>query len=155
MSDTFPPPRQREALLKLVSALGCRDNALRRDECSDWRVNGKLGHIYAVPEGFQIYYRGAPEFEEPTSTQGWTWAKKALEPFCAATNDGDSEGMLLLDRLPTAAEAEILRDKLRIPKKREIGEAERERLRATGFRSHVDRDGSPLETPSESEEGVG
>ena len=35
MTDAFPPTRQRPALLELVKALGCRDNALRRDECGD------------------------------------------------------------------------------------------------------------------------
>ena len=61
----------REALIKLVEALGCWDRALRRDECGDWAVFGKHGHIYAVSgtldrpktEGFQIYFRGAGEFE--------------------------------------------------------------------------------------------
>ena len=135
----------REALIKLVEALGCWDRALRRDECGDWAVFGKLGHIYAVPgtldrkgcEGFQIYFRGAEEFGEPTSSQAWTWAKKALS-FCQVTNDGDNEGMLFMDRLPTAAESEIIRDKLGIRKKREISDDERERLRAIGFSpSHV------------------
>ena len=62
MADIYPPTRQREALRKLAEAVGCRDVALRRDEVGDWRVVGKLGHIYAIPgtldrkgvEGFQI-----------------------------------------------------------------------------------------------------
>jgi hypothetical protein len=40
--------RPREALLTLVEALGCRDNALRRDECGDWCISGQYGWIYAV-----------------------------------------------------------------------------------------------------------
>ena len=63
----------REALIKLVEALGCWDRALRRDECGDWAVFGKLGHIYAVPgtldqpktEGFLIYFRGASGSQQP------------------------------------------------------------------------------------------
>jgi hypothetical protein len=129
MVDIYPPPRQREALLKLIEALGCWDRALKRDECGDWRVVGKLGHIYAIPgtldrpevEGFQIYFRGAPEFAEPTSSQAWTWAKKALA-FCEVINDGDDEGMLFLDRLPTPEETEAIRDKLGIRKRTEYGE---------------------------------
>ena len=62
MADLFPPARQRPALLALRDALGCRDAALRRDECGDWAIFGKRGHIYAVPgtldrpktPGFQI-----------------------------------------------------------------------------------------------------
>jgi hypothetical protein len=132
MTDKYPPAVQRPALLKLVEALGCRDAALRRDECGDWRINGKHGYIYAVPgipwggmekvEGFQIYFRGAAEFEEPTSSQAWTWARKTLEPFCRVTQDGDMEGMLFLARLPTPEEAEIIRDKLRIAKRAEFSE---------------------------------
>jgi hypothetical protein len=117
----------RETLVKLVEALGCWDKALRRDECGDWAVFGKHGHIYAVSgtldrpktEGFQIYFRGAGEFE--ARPHAWTWAKKALS-FCQVTNDGDTEGMLFLDRLPDAVEAGIIRDKLVIRKRTEYSE---------------------------------
>ena len=145
MADIYPPPEQRLALIKLIEALGCWDRALRRDECGDWAVFGKLGHIYAVPgtldrpktNGFQIYFRGAEEFGEPTTARGWIFAKKVLS-FCQVTSDGDTEGFLFMDRLPTAAESEIIRDKLGIRKKREISDDERERLRAIGFSpSHV------------------
>jgi hypothetical protein len=134
----FPPTRQREALLKLIEALGCRDAALRRDECGDWRIKGRYGHIYAIPgtldrpvvEGFQIYFRGA---EEPLSSKGWTYAKRALA-FCEVTNDGDNEGMLFLDRLPTGEEAEVIRAKLGVAKKREVSAEELARLAAIGRR---------------------
>jgi hypothetical protein len=57
VTDRYPPTMQRPALLELVKALGCRDAAFRRDECGDWRISGKFGHIYAVPERFQIMVR--------------------------------------------------------------------------------------------------
>jgi hypothetical protein len=44
-----------EALAVFAAALGSASRALRRDECGDPRINGKRGHIYAVPEGFQLY----------------------------------------------------------------------------------------------------
>ena len=130
----YPPAAQRPALLSLVEALGCRANALRRDECSDWRVEGRSGHIYAAPgplgrretPGFQIYIAG--------STRWWTNAKAALEPFCDLTSDGDDEGMLFIDRLPTRDEAERLRHFVGIAKKRVLSEAELARLSQTGFR---------------------
>lgn len=144
MTDKYPPAVQRPALLKLVEAVGCREAALRRDECGDWRINGKYGYIYAVPgipwggmentEGFQIYFRGAAEFEEPTTSRGWTFVKDAM-PFAKVTQDGDMEGLLFLDRLPTAPEAEIIRDKLWIAKKREVSEEELARLRGHSFRA--------------------
>ena len=63
MDTTYPHAKQRAALLKLVSALGCREAALRRDECGDWRIGGSNGHIFAVPgtldhpnrPGFMLY----------------------------------------------------------------------------------------------------
>jgi hypothetical protein len=123
MGDIYPPTMQRPALLELVKALGCRDNALRRDECGDWRVNGKQGHIYAVPgslnrpktPGFQIYI-------ERESVREWSYAKKVLKPFADLTNDGDDDGMLFLDRLPTVNEAEVIRQYVGIAKKRAMTE---------------------------------
>lgn len=152
MSDPQPPPTSpepgasdRARLLTLVDALGARASTLRRDECGDWRITGKLGWIYAAsaldaPDrpGFQIYCRCAPEFAEPTSSQAWTWAKKALA-FCRVTQDGDMEGMLFLERLPTPTEAEIVRDKLGIPKKRDVSDEERARLSEIGKSTRLGR----------------
>jgi hypothetical protein len=135
MGDRYPPSVQRPALLKLVEALGSRPAALRRDECGDWRVMGRLGHIYAVPEGFQICFRGAPEFEEPPpGSKAWGFAKTAMQPFVIVTQDGDSEGVMAMSRLPTEGEAEIIRAKLGIAKKREISDSERARLAEMGQR---------------------
>jgi hypothetical protein len=118
-------------LLKLVEQIGYRGGALRRNECGDWRIVGKFGDTSAVPgiprrgmekiKGFQIYFRSAREFEEPTSSQACTWAKKALS-FCRISQDGDEEGMLFLNRPPTQIKAEVIRDKLVIPKKREVNQ---------------------------------
>jgi hypothetical protein len=103
MADVFPPPKHRPALLEFAKALGSRDNALRRDECADWRIEGRRGHIYAVPGsldrphtlGFQIFVMG-------WTAKGWNLAKAAFKSFADLTNDGDDEGALFLDRLPTA-----------------------------------------------------
>jgi hypothetical protein len=102
----------RSALLALARILGSRDSALRRDELSDWRINGAHGHIYAVPEGFQIFVMG-------WTSRGWNAAKKALAA-ADLTNDGDDEGALFLDRLPTAEEAEAIRHWVGVAKKAEF-----------------------------------
>lgn len=107
MVDRYPAAMQREALLKFAEALGCRDAALRRDECSDWRIGGQHGHIYAVPgslerrgvPGYQIFVMG-------WTARGWNAARAVISAFAAVTNDGDEEGAVFLDRLPTTAEAE-------------------------------------------------
>jgi hypothetical protein len=125
MSDVFPPLRRREALLMLRDALGVRDNALKRDECGDWRVNGRQGHIYAVPEGFQIVFFarcGVTEWDgEGPHIEDCIRAKRSLI-FCRLAQDGVGEGIFFLDRLPTSTEAEIIRGILAIAKKREAGE---------------------------------
>ena len=77
-------------------------------------------------EGFLLCYSG-PE-NRLGARQGF--ARCAFEAFgCEVTQDGDDEGIVFLDWLPTAEEAEVIRDKLRIPKNRAMGEAGLERLR--------------------------
>ena len=118
--DNYPPLRQREALLKFAKALGCRDNALRRDENGDWRISGSKGHIYAVPgtltdgktEGFQMFVLN-------WSANGWNRARKTLSEFASLTNDGDDEGALFMGRLPAGEEASVIRHWLGVAKKAE------------------------------------
>ena len=131
--DNYPPTKQRAALLKLVSALGCREAALRRDECGDWRIEGSNGHAYAVPAtldetnrpGFMLYVITA-------SPKAWTFAKRAFA-FATVINDGDEEGAFVMHRLPSADEAGLIRRYCGIPKRREVTEAELDRLRSIGF----------------------
>jgi hypothetical protein len=125
--DIFPPAKQRPALFDFAKALGSRDSALRRDECGDWAIFGKRGHIYAVPDGFQIVVQCG-------SAREWSYARKALKPFAALANDGDEEGVLFLDRLPTFEEAETIRQYVGVAKKRVLSDEERERLVSLGHR---------------------
>jgi hypothetical protein len=112
----------RDALLEFAAAIGSASTALRRDECSDPRINGKRGHVYAVPGGFHFYCVCA-------TAKAWTYAKRALS-FAKVNNDGDEEGMLFLKRLPTPAEAETIRHHLGISKKPELSADQIEALRA-------------------------
>ena len=141
--EIYPPIKQREALLRFAKALGCRDNALRRDENGDWRIGGSKGHVYAIPGtleqpasvGFQVFVAGSG-----TSRQ-WTAVKNAMKGFTRLVNDGDDEGALFMGRLPSPNEAETIRRYCGVAKKREIGEEELLRLRArmaeTGFRAKL------------------
>ncbi len=143
MADVYPPMRQRPELLAFREALGSASTALRRDENGDWRIKGKLGFIYAVPgtldepgqESFQLYC-------ERETKQAWTWAKKLLS-FCAVSQDGDTEGVLFLGRLPTPAEAETIRDVLGVAKlpfyDEEVLAWKREQGRQMGERSAQNR----------------
>jgi hypothetical protein len=78
--------------------------------------------------GFQMFVMG-------WTTRGWSAAKQALPG--KVCNDGDDEGALFLDRLPTLAEAVAIRKWLGLPKRVEYGEAELARRRQ--HRSSVSR----------------
>jgi hypothetical protein len=67
------------------------------------------------------------------SRKAWTYAKRALS-FPRVTQDGDEEGVLTMDRLLTADEAEVIRDYLGIAKRPDVSEEERERHRSFGER---------------------
>jgi hypothetical protein len=133
MADIFPATKQRPALLAFAEACGTRPNTLRRDECGDWAIWGSNGHIYAVPEGFQLMI-GCDFDNRGFSKQGWTWAKKRLA-FGKCTQDGDEEGSVMLDRLPSQVEAEEIRSILGIPKMFELTEECREERRERGRNS--------------------
>jgi hypothetical protein len=122
MADRFPPSQQRPALIAFAEALGSRADGLRRDECGDWRIVGKHGHVYAVPEGWQFFVLG-------WTPRGWTAAKSALD-FATICNDGDAEGGFILGRLPAAAEAVAIRKWLGVAKRVEYSEASLARKRS-------------------------
>jgi hypothetical protein len=66
------------------------------------------------------------------TARSWGFAKIALG-FAKVTQDGDGEGALFMTRLPTEREASAIREKLGVPKKRTVGEAELARLRSLSF----------------------
>lgn len=129
MSDKFPPERQRAALIPFAKALGSRNSALRRDECGDWRIAGTHGHVYAVSGlvGAKPPKAGFQMFVLDWTTRGWKAAKDVLPGVVC--NDGDDEGAMFLDRLPTEAEATAIRKWCGIAKRRALSEQERQRLR--------------------------
>ena len=61
--------------------------------------------------------------------KGWLNTKREMA-FAKVMQDGDVDGCMLMSRLPTKPEAGVIRRRLGIPKKREVGEPELERLRA-------------------------
>ena len=139
--DTYPPVGQRPALLRFAEAIGSRADALRRDECGDWRIKGSLGLVYAVPGS--IEHPKTPGFQLMVTTlsaRGWTEAKRGLA-FAQITQDGDDEGALFLDRLPTPTEGAIVRTKLGIFKRAVFSEDELARRRkwASMSRPLIDR----------------
>jgi hypothetical protein len=78
----YPSTAMRTRLLEFRQAIGAREASIRRDDCGDWALSGTSGHVYAVPEGFQLYVTTG---ERPLR---WSWIKKKLA-FCRVTQDGD------------------------------------------------------------------
>jgi hypothetical protein len=91
----------------------------------DWQITGKHGHAMSDGDAYLIYAQVTP--------RRWTSIKQSLA-FCKLTQDGDDEGILCLDRLPTKAEAEAeaeaIRDALGLRKRRHMTEAQIERSRS-------------------------
>ena len=129
MRDKFPPRAQREALLTLQSALGTAPRTLRCDDCGDPRIEGKHGHVYAVcgPLGATPPRPSYQMFVMDWAARGWKLGKDALPGVVC--NDGEDEGAVFLDRLPTPAEASAIRKWLGLPKRVEYSEAELDRRR--------------------------
>jgi hypothetical protein len=115
----YSPNKQRAALKKLATALNSSSTALRIDECGDPRINGAHGYVYAIcgtldepkAPGFQLYLDSA-------TPRAWTAAKKVIIPFANVLSDGDTEGMFVMHRLPSDAEAKVIRSYLGIRKRR-------------------------------------
>jgi hypothetical protein len=120
------------ALSSLLTALDASPLALRRDDCGDHAIKGKLGHIFADGAGFLLCVSTGE------SARRWTHVKRRLA-FCNVTQDGDDEGCLHLDRLPTPAEAELIREAVGIRRRRHLSPEmlARSRFYLERARSHV------------------
>jgi hypothetical protein len=103
----------RSRLEMLLGALDASPTALGLDRWGDWAIFGKLGHIFIDGHGFLLYVTTGE------SPRRWFNVKQQLN-FCRLTQDGDDEGALHLDRLPTKIEASAIRKALGIRKRRHL-----------------------------------
>lgn len=110
---------------RLLAALNAWDGALRRDECGEWRLDGKWGSIHSWGDGttWVIYATCRSE-------RHWTATKGRLS-FCDVTQDGSTEGCLRLHQLPTHEQATVIRDVLGVRKRMEFTPDDLERRRAS------------------------
>jgi len=108
----------------LLAALNVWDRALRRDECGAWRIDGKHGsvHTWGDCKSWVLHVSCRSKLH-------WTATKKRLG-FCEVAQDGDDEGCLRLQQLPTQQQASVIRDVLGIRKRVEFGAEDLERRRA-------------------------
>ena len=113
--------QDRQELSDLLTVLHGAMNALRRDECGDPTIFGSRGHIRACDGTFLIYV-------VCRSAKHWTYAKRQLA-FCRVIQDGDEEGVLQLDRLPSPGEAEVIRTYIGLRQTRQVSPEQALRLR--------------------------
>lgn len=133
MGDSYETAAEAEAdkaqQRALLTALGGWDRALRRDECGAWCINGGRGTIHTWGDGATWVL-----FVACRSPRQWTATKGRLA-FCTVTIDGEEEGCLRLHHLPTADQAEVIRDVLGIRKRVTFAPGELERRRASMARA--------------------
>lgn len=125
--------------LGLLEALQATDGSLRRDECGDWQIGGRIGHIYCWGDAARnAWWLGL----SCRSVRAWSAAKKRLS-WCKCTQDGDAEGAFHMIGLPTTPQVVVIRQQLGIRKRRSVSETERERLveRTRSFRFRPDING--------------
>jgi hypothetical protein len=118
---------ERNALARLLDTLDGSHAALQREN-GELAIRGKFGHIYPCGSGYLLCV-----VSDRLSTRRWHIIKGNLH-FCRLTQDGDSEGCLLVNRLPNATEAFVIRESLGIRKRRTMtaeGLAVLERARAS------------------------
>ena len=93
----------------------------------DWQISGKTGHVLAGGSAF-LLYATTPEIDRIDSDgkrrcygSPRRWGNiKAQLCFAVLTQEGDDEGIYRLERLPSEAEAGVIRDCLGIRRKRKV-----------------------------------
>lgn len=88
-------------LVKLARALDVSEKRIRLDDYRDWNIVGTRGHISTEGDFWYLY-------TECESERKWTFTKKSLS-FMEVSQDGDSEGILKLARMPFRDEARAVR----------------------------------------------
>lgn len=119
-------------LVELLDALNASPAALRRDEAGLWTLRGRPGcYVSTWGDGKSWQLVVAPEQE--ISIRQWT-AHKSRLAFAELTQDGDQEGCFRLYQLPTAAEADVIRDIVGIRKRVNFSPEELARRQEQGRR---------------------
>ena len=120
----------RDLLIALTESLSVSRGRLRRDLCGDWVIVGTRGHI--LTDGVNAF-----AYLPAGTARRWAKAKRVLS-FMAVTQDGDDEGILRLDGMPTPEQAKIIRKVLGLRQRTELSEADRAELK-NRFKSSCQR----------------
>lgn len=102
--------KEKKLMQKLVRSLKIvkkrnGKNILHLNECDDWVLTSRYGSIQTDSEYWYLW----------VINRRWSSVKKELS-FMTLTQDGDDEGILRLDRMPTEVEAVKIRKTLNLRK---------------------------------------
>jgi hypothetical protein len=100
----------KQQLRSMLTALDAAGSQMRLDECRTWTIRGKRGYLATWGKRWFIYCA-------PGSSRKWNNIRQALSPLGKFTQAGDAEGIIRLDRLPTAEEATAIRKALGLSKR--------------------------------------
>jgi hypothetical protein len=107
-------------LLGLLNVLSVSRNNLRRDPCGDWNVVGARGR--ALTDGTTVFI-----YVKLQTSRRWVKTKRTLA-FMTVTQDGDDEGILKFDGMPTADQAAVIRKVLGLRKVTPLTDEQRDTL---------------------------
>lgn len=110
----------KKLLMKLSDCLETSYQRIHLDECGDWNIYGSKGKIFTDAKLWYVYFSCG-------SKRGWNNLKARLK-FMEVSQDGDAEGILKLERMPTEKEAEKLRKDIGLRKRTILTEEQRAEL---------------------------
>lgn len=122
------PNRENDKILleKLSEHLSTSEDRIRLDDCGDWNIFGRRGHIFTDSKLWYV-------FVAETTKRKWSAIKAKLK-FMEVSQDGDDEGILKLERMPLQEEAEAIREVLGLNKRPELTEEQRAKLVERSFK---------------------
>lgn len=107
-------------LSQLCDSLDISDNNLRRDELNYWNIFGRKGSIFTDSKLWHVLV-------SCDSKRLWSATKSKLK-FMMVSQDGDTEGIMKLERMPLPKEAAIVRKVLGLNKRPALTEEARAEL---------------------------
>jgi hypothetical protein len=101
----------RTRVQKLADALEVTRKNVSKDNCDQWTIFGRSGHMRTLNDRYLLYFEGR-------SSRHWGAIKRKCKPLgLYLTQDGDDEGCFCFD-LPSPATAKFLRKLLGLRKRR-------------------------------------
>ena len=108
---------------------------LARDECGDWNIIGSRGTLYTDGQFGPNWYLYTP--------YSWRRAKRSLS-FMQVHQDGDAEGVLKLDRLPTPDEVRLIKKWTGLGTKKMLSPERRAKLIEAGQKFRFSHGAQPM-----------